>query len=145
VDDEILAKLNEIQSSIDGKVADAQHNVESALNNIDDARALIDRIKDNIAYILGLPAAIGGSFGFLWDSGNEQAQLAYQVEQLQVVVEDLQNQNDLLGGNQKNFSLDFSGAPGGSILPIVVGAGVIVLIGVLFWYQARRRRQSTNG
>ncbi len=145
MDDEILAKLNEIQTSLDNKVGAAQENVAHALNNIDDARALMDRVKDNIAYILGLPAAIGGSFGFLWDSGNDQAQLAYQVDQLESAVADLQNQNDLLGGNQKNFSLDLTGAPGGSLLPILVGGAVIILIGVLFWYQARRRRQSTDG
>ena len=30
------------------------------------AGTLIEKIKDNIAYVLGLPAAVSGAFGFLW-------------------------------------------------------------------------------
>ena len=101
--------------------------------------SLIEKIKDNIAYILGLPATIGGAFGFLWDSGNDQAELAYQVTQLETAVADLKAENDLLGG-AKNFSLDLSGAPGGSLIPILIGVVLVVGIGTLFWYQARRRR-----
>ena len=48
--------------------------------------SLIEKIKDNIAYMLGLPATIGGAFGVLGDSGNEQAELAYQVTQLETAV-----------------------------------------------------------
>ena len=107
---------------------------------VEQATGLVDKIKDNIAYILGLPAAIGGSFGFLWDSGNEQAELAYQVSQLEEAVAGLKAEGDLLGGGTKNFSIDLSGAPGGSIVPILMGVALVAGLGLLFWYQARRRR-----
>ena len=114
--------------------------VEATQGRIEQATSLIDKIKDNIAYILGLPATLGGAFGFLWDSGNEQAELAFQVEQLEEAVADLQSQNDLLGGGTKNFSIDMSGAPGGSMTVIIAGAIIVVGVALLFWYQSHRRR-----
>ena len=74
------------------------------------ATGLIDRIKDNIAYVLGLPAAISGAFGFLWQSSGEEAALNYKVEQLEQAVAEIKAENDLLGGGVKNFSLDNKGA-----------------------------------
>jgi archaellum component FlaC len=138
---EVLDAIAKLQSTVDSKVDAANTAVSSTLDKIDDAKSLIDRIKDNIAYILGLPATIGGAFGFLWDSGNEQAELSYQVAQLETAVADLKAENDLLGGGQKNFSLDLSGAPAGSLIPIVIGVALILVIGGLFLYQSKRKRQ----
>ena len=105
------------------------------------ATGLIDRIKDNIAYVLGLPAAISGAFGFIWQSSGEEAALNYKVEQLEQAVAEIKAENDLLGGGTKNFSLDMSGAPGGSVTVIVVAAILVVLVGLLFWYQNQRKRR----
>ena len=105
------------------------------------ATGLIDRIKDNIAYVLGLPAAISGAFGFLWQSSGEEAALNYKVEQLEQAVAEIKAENDLLGGGAKNFSLDMSGAPGGSVTVIFVATVLVVLVGLLFWYQNKRKRR----
>ena len=105
------------------------------------ATGLIDRIKDNIAYVLGLPAAISGAFGFIWQSSGEEAALNYKVEQLEQAVAEIKAENDLLGGGAKNFSLDMSGAPGGSVTVIIVAAVLVVLVGLLFWYQSKRKRR----
>lgn len=102
---------------------------------------LIDKIKDNIAYVLGLPAAFSGAFGFLWQSSGEEAALDYKVGLLEEAVAELKAENDLLGGGVKNFSLDMSGAPGGSTTAIIVGACLVLFIGLLFWYQNKRKRQ----
>lgn len=105
------------------------------------ASGLFDRIKDNIAYVLGLPAAISGAFGFIWQSSGEEAALNYKVEQLEQAVAEMKAENDLLGGGAKNFSLDMSGAPGGSVTVIIVATALVVLVGFLFWYQNKRKRQ----
>ena len=105
------------------------------------ATGLIDRIKDNIAYVLGLPAAISGAFGFIWQSSGEEAALNYKVEQLEQAVAEIKAENDLLGGGTKNFSIDMSGAPGGSTTVIVIAAILVVVIGLLFWYQNQRKRR----
>jgi hypothetical protein len=105
------------------------------------ATGLIDRIKDNIAYVLGLPAAVSGAFGFIWQSSGEEAALNYKVEQLEQAVAEIKAENDLLGGGTKNFSIDMSGAPGGSTTVIVIAAILVVVIGLLFWYQNQRKRR----
>ena len=105
------------------------------------ATGLIDKVKDNIAYVLGLPAAITGAFGFLWESSAEEAALTAQVAQLEEAVADLKAQGDLLGGGAKNWSLDPSAAPGGSVTLIIVAAVVVAFIGLLFWYQSKRKRR----
>jgi len=108
---------------------------------IDDTLGLIDKCKDNIAWVLGLPAAFAGSFGFLWDSSGDEAALTYQVQQLEEAVAELKSENDLLGGGTKNFSLDMSQAPGGSVTVIIGAAAIATLIGLLIWYQSKRRRR----
>ena len=105
------------------------------------ATGLIDKIKDNIAYVLGLPTAITGAFGFLWNSSSDEAALQYQVDQLEAAVADLKAEGDLLGGGVKNWSLNPSDAPGGSLTAILVAMGIIVLLGLLFWYQNRRKQR----
>ena len=139
--EDLLNAIEKLQSTVDSKLDGASSIVDSTLDKIDDAKSLIDRIKDNIAYILGLPATIGGAFGFLWDSGNEQAELTYQVAQLETAVAELKAENDLLGGGQKNFSLDLAGAPAGSLIPIIIGVGLIIVLAGLFLYQTKRKRK----
>mgnify|MGYP005825059525 FL=1 len=139
--DDLVNAIADLRSTIDSKMDSATSAVDSTLNKIDEAKSLIDRIKDNIAYILGLPATIGGAFGFLWDSGNDQAELAYQVAQLETAVADLKSENDLLGGGGKNFSLDLSGAPAGSLIPIIVGVTLVLILAGLFLYQSRRKKR----
>jgi len=132
-------------SQRDALIAAKQH-IEEALGEEPDkpvaaAVGLIDKIKDNIAYVLGLPAAITGAFGFLWESSAEEAALTAQVAQLEEAVADLKAQGDLLGGGAKNWSLDPNAAPGGSITLIIVAAVVVTFIGLLFWYQSKRKRR----
>ena len=136
-DAEILTEtLQQIQSAVDG----ANSQVEGAKEKFDDTISVIDKIKENIAWVLGLPAAVAGSFGFLWESSNEEAALQYQVDQLTEAVADLQAENDLLGGGTKNFSLDMAGAPGGSATILIIAGCLMVGIGALIWYQRRCRR-----
>ena len=139
--DELVNAIADLRSTIDSKMDSATNAVDSTLNKIDEAKSFIDRIKDNIAYILGLPATIGGAFGFLWDSGNEQAGLSYQVAQLETAVADLKAENNLLGGGQKNFSLDLAGAPAGSLIPIIAGIALVLILAGLFVYQSRRKNR----
>ena len=136
-DAEIFAEaLGNIRKAFDS----AESKLTTGKDKIEESLSLFDKIKDNIAWVLGLPAAIAGSFGFLWESSNEEAALQYQVDQLTTAVADLKAENDLLGGGQKNFSLDMAGAPGGSMTVMIVGACLIVAIGVLVWYQRKRKR-----
>jgi hypothetical protein len=106
---------------------------------VEQATGLVDKIKDNIAYIVGLPATLGGAFGFLSDHTDSQAALTHQVAMLEEAVADLKAEGDLLGGGTKNFSIDMTGAPGGSMTVIVVAAAIVVVVALLFWYQRRRR------
>ena len=114
---------------------------DSPVETVKSVGNFIEKIKDNIAYVLGLPAAVSGAFGFLWQSSGEEATLNYKVEQLELAVADLKAENDLLGGGTKNFSIDMSGAPGGSTTVIILAAILVVVIGLLFWYQSKRKRR----
>ena len=107
---------------------------------VEQATGLVEKVKDNIAYIVGLPATLGGAFGFLSDHSDSQAALTHQVAMLEEAVADLKAEGDLLGGGTKNFSIDMSAAPGGSMTVLVVAAVIAVGVGLLFWYQHRRRR-----
>ena len=104
-------------------------------------QSLLEKAKDNIAYVLGLPTAITGAFGFLWNSSSDEAALQYQVDQLEAAVADLKAEGDLLGGGVKNWSLNPADAPGGSLTAILVAMGIIVLLGLLFWYQNHRKQR----
>tara|TARA_R110000824_G_scaffold392879_2_gene591554 strand:- start:609 stop:1046 length:438 start_codon:yes stop_codon:yes gene_type:complete len=134
---EIISAIAEGRSARD-KIAD---NISSAKQGVERTTGLIEKAKDNVAWLLGLPTALGGAFGFMWESSTEEATLQYQVAQLEAAVADLKAEGDLLGGGVKNWSLDPSAAPGGSLTAILVGLGVVILLGLLFWYQSRRRRQ----
>jgi hypothetical protein len=60
---------------------------------------------------------------------------------LEEAVADLKAQGDLLGGGAKNWSLDPSAAPGGSMTLILAAAAVITFISLLFWYQNKRKKR----
>ena len=130
----------QLLDAIDGLRGSIENRAEAATGKVERATGLIDKVKDNIAYILGLPAAITGAFGFMLDSSTGEAALVHQIAQLEEAVADLKAEGDLLGGGGKNFTLDLSGAPGGSLTPILAGAALLLIVASLFWYQARRRR-----
>ena len=93
---------------------------KASLSQAKKATKLLTKCKDNIAWVLAL---------------------TYQVAQLEEAVADLKSENDLLGGGTKNFSIDMSGAPGGSATVIITAACIVVFIGFLIWYQNKRKKQ----
>ena len=113
---------------------------KASLSQAKKATTLLTKCKDNIAWVLGLPAAVSGAFGFLWQSSSDEAALSYQVAQLEEAVAELKAENDLLGGGAKNFSIDMSGAPGGASTGIIAAACSVIFIGWLIWYQSKRKR-----
>lgn len=132
-------KIDKVFKDLD--VTTPEASTRAVKNQIKSAQSLIDKAKDNIAYVLGLPTAITGAFGFLWDSSSDEAALQYQVDQLETAVADLKAENDLLGGGTKNWSLNPADAPGGSLTVILVAGLIVVLLGLLFWYQNRRKNR----
>ena len=129
-------KIDEVLQDLPGSSPTA-----SVGKQLKSTQSLLEKAKDNIAYVLGLPTAITGAFGFLWDSSSDEAALQYQVDQLEAAVADLKAEGDLLGGGVKNWSLNPADAPGGSLTAILVAMGIIVLLGLLFWYQSRRKQR----
>ena len=133
--------INISKSEIIAAISESGSIKDKTSVDLKQATSMFEKAKDNVAWLLGLPATVGGVFGFLVDSGNEQAELSYQVSQLEDAVAELKAENDLLGGGVKNFSIDLSSAPGGSLTPILIGIVIIILVGALFWYQNRRRKR----
>ena len=129
-------KIDEVLQDLPGSSPTA-----SVGKQLKSTQSLIEKAKDNIAYVLGLPTAITGAFGFLWNSSSDEAALQYQVDQLEAAVADLKAEGDLLGGGVKNWSLNPADAPGGSLTAILVAMGIVVLLGLLFWYQNRRKQR----
>ena len=129
-------KIDEVLQDLPGSPSTA-----SVGKQLKSTQSLLEKVKDNIAYVLGLPAAITGAFGFLWDSSSDEAALQYQVDQLEAAVADLKAEGDLLGGGVKNWSLNPADAPGGSLTAILVAMVILVLLGLLFWYQNRRKQR----
>ena len=128
-------KIDEVLQDLPGSPSTA-----SVGKQLKSTQSLLEKVKDNIAYVLGLPAAITGAFGFLWDSSSDEAALQYQVDQLEAAVADLKAEGTFWEGGVKNWSLNPADAPGGSLTAILVAMGIIVLLGLLFWYQNRRKR-----
>lgn len=140
MDPEIEQALSKINAALGANPTDASPQPSASIKEkAEQVTSLIDKVKDNIAYIVGLPATLGGAFGFLWDSSAEEAALTHKVTQLEEAVAEMKAENNLLGGGTKNFSLDMSAAPGGSVTVIIVAGGLVVLLGLLVWYQRRRR------
>ena len=129
-------KIDEVLQDLPGSSPTA-----SVGKQLKSTQSLLEKVKDNIADVLGLPTAITGAFGFLWNSSSDEAALQYQVDQLEAAVADLKAENDLVGGGVKNWSLNPADAPGGSLTAILVAMGIIVLLGLLFWYQNRRKQR----
>ena len=78
VADLLSQPLEETNAGADPNVSSSA--IDSAKKATDKVTSLIDKIKDNIAYVLGLPAAVSGAFGFLWQSSGEEAALDYKVQ-----------------------------------------------------------------
>ena len=129
-------KIDEVLQDLPGSPSTA-----SVGKQLKSTQSLLEKVKDNIAYVLGLPTAFTGAFGILWNSSSDEAALQYQVDQLEAAVADLKAEGDLLGGGVKNWSLNPADAPGGSLTAILVAMGIIVLLGLLFWYQNRRKQR----
>ena len=67
--DELVAKIRAIADEVEGttaSVADkAQAAMEKAEATVSKFKSTLQSIMDNIAWIAGLPAVLGGGFGFL--------------------------------------------------------------------------------
>ena len=143
--DDLVAKIRAIADEVEGTTASVTERAQAAVDKAEQAvskfKATLQSIMDNIAWIAGLPAVLGGGFGFLKSSADETAATDWQIDQLTERVAELESSNNLLGGDTKNFSLNLSDAPGGSMTAALVFVvfGVLI-VGALWWQQKRRRR-----
>ena len=143
--DDLVAKIRAIADEVEGTTASVTERAQAAVDKAEQAvskfKATLQSIMDNIAWIAGLPAVLGGGFGFLKSSADDAATTDWQLDQLTERVAELESQNNLLGGDTKNFSLTLSDAPGGSMTAALVFVVLgVLLIGALWWQQKRRRR-----
>ena len=143
--DDLVAKIRAIADEVEGTTASVTERAQAAVDKAEQAvskfKATLQAIMDNIAWIAGLPAVLGGGFGFLKSSADDAATTDWQLDQLTERVAELESQNNLLGGDTKNFSLNLSDAPGGSMTAALVFVVLgVLLIGALWWQQKRRRR-----
>ena len=132
---------DKVESRATGVVEGAQAAVGKAETAVSKFRSTLQSVMDNIAWIAGLPAVLGGGFGFLKSNADEAASTDWQIEQLTTRVAELESQNDLLGGGQKNFSLNLGDAPGGSIAAALIFLAVGAIIAGAVWWQVKRRRR----
>jgi|TARA_R100001163_G_scaffold64445_1_gene58717 hypothetical protein len=143
--DDLVAKIRAIADEVEGTATSVTERAQAAVDKAEQAvskfKATLQSIMDNIAWIAGLPAVLGGGFGFLKSSADETAATDWQIDQLTERVAELESSNNLLGGDTKNFSLNLSDAPGGSMTAALVFVvfGVLI-VGALWWQQKRRRR-----
>ena len=143
--DDLVAKIRAIADEVEGTATSvterAQAAVDKAAQAVSKFKATLQSIMDNIAWIAGLPAVLGGGFGFLKSNADDAAAAAWQIESLTERVAELESSNNLLGGDTKNFSLNLGDAPGGSmtaaIFFVILGA---LICGAVIWQQRRRRR-----
>ena len=141
--DELVAKIRAIADEVEGTTASVTDKAQAAVGKAEEAvskfRSLLQSITDNIAWIAGLPAVLGGGFGFLKTNADESAATDWQINQLTERVAELESQNNLLGDGTKNFSLNLGDAPGGSMTAAIVFVFLGVLIVGAVWWQKRRR------
>ncbi len=143
--DDLAAQLRALADKADGSVSNVTERAQAAVDRVDETvsrfRGMLQTIQENVAWIAGLPAVLGGGFGFLKSSADDAASTDWQIEQLTERVAELETGNDLLGGAQKNFSLNLGDAPGGSmtaaLIFVVVG---LSLAAALYWQSKRRKR-----
>ena len=60
---------------------------------------------------------------------------------LEEAVAGLKAENDLLGDGTKNFAIDMSAVPSGSVTVIIVASIIVVGVGLLAIYQRRRKKR----
>ena len=143
--DDLVAKIRAIADEVEGTATSVTERAQAAVDKAEQAvskfKTALQSIMDNIAWIAGLPAVLGGGFGFLKSSADETAATDWQIESLTERVAELESSNNLLGGDTKNFSLNLSDAPGGSMTAAIVFVILGALIcGAVIWQQRRRRR-----
>ena len=143
--DDLVAKIRAIADEVEGTATSVTERAQAAVDKAEQAvskfKATLQSIMDNIAWIAGLPAVLGGGFGFLKSNADDTAATDWQIESLTERVAELESSNNLLGGDTKNFSLNLSDAPGGSMTAALVFVilGALICGGVI--WQQRRRRQ----
>lgn len=143
--DDLVAKIRAIADEVEGTATSVTERAQAAVDKAEQAvskfKATLQSIMDNIAWIAGLPAVLGGGFGFLKSNADDTAATDWQIESLTERVAELESSNNLLGGDTKNFSLNLSDAPGGSMTAAIVFVILGALIcGAVIWQQRRRRR-----
>lgn len=144
-DTDLAARLRAMADDVEGvavPVADrAQSAVDKAEETVSRVRSGIQSCMDNIAWVAGLPAVLGGGFGFLKSNADDSASTDWQMNQLTERVAELESQNNLLGGDTKNWSLNLGDAPGGSMTAALVFVVLGVLIcGAVIWQKQRQKR-----
>ena len=132
---------DQVESRAPGVVEGAQAAVDKAEAAVSKARSTLQSAMDNIAWIAGLPTVLGGGFGFLKSNADGAASNDWQIEQLSTRVAELESSNNLLGGDQKNFSLNLADAPGGGITAALIFLAVGAIIAGAVWWQTKRRRR----
>ena len=142
-DNDLAAKIRALAEEVEGTTASVADKAQAAVGKAEETvsrlRGLIQSVMDNIAYVAGLPAVLGGGFGFLKSNADESASTDWQIETLTERVAELESQNNLLGGDTKNFSLNLGDAPGGSMTAAVGFLVLGVLIVGAVWWQKRRQ------
>ena len=141
--DDLVAKIRAIADEVEGTATSVTERAQAAVDKAEQAvskvKTALQSIMDNIAWVAGLPAVLGGGFGFLKSSADETAATDWQIDQLTERVAALEASNHLLGGDTKNFSLNLGDAPGGSMTAAVGFLVLGVLIVGAVWWQKRRR------
>ena len=143
-DTDLAAKLRAMADDVEGAAVSVTDRAQAAVDKAGQAvskfRSLLQSGMDNIAWLAGLPAVLGGGFGFLKSNADESASTDWQINQLTERVAELESSNNLLGGDTKNWSINLGDAPGGSMTAAMVFVffGVLI-VGALWWQQKRRR------
>jgi hypothetical protein len=143
--DDLVAKIRAIADEVEGTATSVTERAQAAVDKAGQAvskfKTALQSIMDNIAWIAGLPAVLGGGFGFLKSNADDTAATDWQIDQLTERVAELESSNNLLGGDTKNWSINLGDAPGGSMTAglVFVVFGVLI-VGALWWQQKRRRQ-----